>query len=590
MRTLRHPSLAALALSLSLLACADRQASENVLRLALGERLKGFDPAHAGDEISTIVQGQIYEPLYQYAYLKRPYTIEPLLAESLPTVSADGLTWTIRLKRGVRFQDDPCFPNGQGREVTADDVVYSFKRLADANNTSTGWWIFDGRIKGLDAFREMTKKTKTPDYDTPVEGLRSLDRHTLRITLTAPYPQLLFVLAMPYTAVVPREAVEHYGEEFLNHPVGTGPYRLRRKVADARIELERNPTFRGEPYPAQGEPEDRTNGLLDDAGKPLPLTDRIEFTVVLEDQPFWLNFLKGRFDFGGIPKDNFASAVTPDRQLTPQLQAKGIRLRIRPRPSVSYIGFNMRDPLLGRNKKLRQALSCAFDRQRYIDLFSNGRAVEAHQPIPPGFDGHDPSLTNPYGYNLERAKRLLAEAGYPEGQGLPVLEYDIGSTDTTSRQFAEYFMNQMKRIGVSVRVNQYTWTQFLDRLKNGQCQIFSLGWVADYPDAENFLQLFYGPNASPGANNANYDNPEFNRLYERIRTMPPSPARTALYRRMVRIVLEDCPWILLSYPVSYGLSYDWVHNYKPIDFAHNHLKYIRIDPQRRHARLTGKLR
>jgi len=570
-----------------IVSCADRGAMENSLRVALGERLKGFDPAHAGDEISTIVQGQIYEPLFQYSYLKRPFQLEPLLAESMPEVSSDKKIYIIKIKKNVFFQDDPCFPDGKGREVTAEDFVYSFKRIADANNTSTGWWIFDGRIKGLNQFREKTLKNKNPDYDEPVEGLKAIDRYTLRIELVEPYPQIMYVLAMPYTAVVSREAVEKYGEEFLNHPVGTGPFRLAKMIAGSEIILERNPNFREEKYPSKGEPEDLTNGLLKDSGKNLPFVDKIRFTIILEDQPFWLNFLKGRLDFGGIPKDNFSSAITVNRTLTDELKNKGIKLIIRSRPSIYYIGFNMKDPILGKNKYLRQAMSCAFDRNRYIELFSNGRAVEAHQPVPPDFDGYDPSLKNPYTYNLKKAEELLAKAGYPGGKGLPVLEYDIGSTDTTSRQSAEYFMNQMKKIGITVKVNQYTWTQFLDRIKTASSQIFGLGWVADYPDAENFLQLFYGPNSSPGANNSNYDNPEFNRLYETIRVMSPSPERTALYKKMSRIIVEDCPWILLVYPISYGLFYDWILNYKPMDFAHNLFKYYKVDYNLRKERLMG---
>jgi oligopeptide transport system substrate-binding protein len=580
-------------LSLSLLlasSCRDRMAGENVLRAAITEQLKGFDTAQAGDSISVAIQGQIYEPLFQYSYLKRPIQLEPLLAESMPEFSADGLTCTIRIKKNVFFQDDECFTQtkGKGRELTAADFIYSYKRLADMNNSSTGWWIFDGRIAGLNEFRTYTKSTKTPDYDRKVEGLKAIDRYSFQIKLIKPFPQILYVLAMPYSAAIPREACETYKDEFLNHPVGTGPYRLERWVRGSQIILVRNQNFRNELYPSEGMPEDRTNGLLADAGKKMPFIDKIIYQVIIEDQPLWLNFLKAKLDFSGIPKDNYDSAVSKDRQLTKQMLDKGIRLVITPAPVVSYIGFNMDDPLLGKNRLLRQAMSMAFDRTRYIELFSNKRALEANLPLPPDFEGFIPGYRNPAGYNLEKANKMLALAGFPEGKGLPVFNYDLGSTDTTTRQGADYFIQQMAAIGIRINVSSYTWPQFLERVKTRTSQIFGLAWEADYPDAENFLQLFYGPNSSPGANNVNYNNPEFDRLYEQASGMLSSPARTALYEKMARMVTEEVPWILLTSRIDFRLRYIWMKNYKPVNFTYNNIKYFRIDTALRDSIINGR--
>ncbi|MFN3967142.1 MAG: ABC transporter substrate-binding protein, partial [Endomicrobiia bacterium] len=293
--------------------------SENVIRLPLPTEIKGFDPAYAEDLYSHTLMAQIYETLMQYSYLERPYKVEPLLAEEMPEISSDGLTYTFKIKKGVYFQKDPCFK--EKRELTAYDFVYSFKRIADIKTRSTGWWIFDKRILGLNEFREKTKKEEKIDYEKiDVPGLKALDKYTLQIKLTQPYPQFLYVLTMMYTAAVPKEAVEYYGDEFLNHPVGTGPYKLTKWVRNSIIVLEKNPDFREEYYPTKGEPEDEKLGLLKDAGKKIPFIDKVEFHIFLEDQPMWLNFLKGNIDRSGIPKDNYSSAITPTKELVPELK------------------------------------------------------------------------------------------------------------------------------------------------------------------------------------------------------------------------------------------------------------------------------
>ncbi len=576
----------------SLFSCAgDKQASENVLRLALSSELPGFDPVHAGDGTSVDVQAQIMEPLFQYSYLKRPYQLEPLIAEAMPQVSGDQLTYTIKLKKGVLFQDDPAFKatDGKGRELVAEDFIFQFKRIADVNNKSSGWSFFDGRIKGLNEFRKMTQKTNKPDYSYPVEGLKALDKYTLQIKLIEPYPQLMYVLAMPYSVPMAKEVLDAYGEEIINHPVGTGPFKMQLWVRNSQLVLVRNPSFRGETYPVEGEAEDKVEGNLEDAGKPIPFVDKVQYSFIMEDQPLWLNFMKGKLDFGGIPKDNYDKAVTRERELSPEMKAKGIILRKSAVPMIGYIGFNMEDAVLGKNKYLRQALCLSFDVKKYIELFSNNRASAAQMIIPPDFEGYDPKYVHPYlRYDLKKAAELLEKAGFPGGKGLPALQLDIGSTDSTVRQMAEFIVKQFAQIGVVVTVNAMTWPQFLDKLNRRNVQIFALAWSGDYPDAENFLQLLYGPNASPGNNHSHYSNPAFDSLYDTIRVMPPSPQRTLLYKKMAMMINEDCPLLFTSNPIGFGLRYQWVHNSKRHFFANNVLKYIRIDTKMRHEMLNDK--
>jgi len=543
-------------------------------------KIKGLDPAFADDLYSGLEVTRIYEGLLQYKYLKRPYQLEPCLAEAMPTISKDGKTYTFKLKKGVVFQDDKAFKatNGKGRELVAEDFVYSFKRIADPKLNSPMWWLFDGKIEGLNEWHDAAAKAGKTDYSLPVSGLRAVDASTLEIKLKARSYQFAFSLAMPATGVVAREVVEEYGAEFLNHPVGTGAFKLSEYNPAAKIVYVKNPTYRHEVYPSEGEPEDQARGLLADAGKPLPLVDKIVMTVHVESQPQWLNFMQGNLDAAPIPKDNFAQAIDPKtKELMPDMKAKGILLFKEPSLDITHTSFNMTDPLVGKNKLLRQAISMAVNTPEEIDLFYNGRAISAEGPIPPGLAGYDPNLKNPYKvYSVEKAKEYLKKAGYPDGKGLPPLEY-LSLADTTARQMTEYFQKEMAAIGIQIKVQTFSWPEFQQSLKNKKGQMWSFAWGADYPDAENFLQLFYSKNGSPGPNDSNYSNPEFDKLYEKSLTLNDSPERTALYKKMAAIVIEDTPWAFGTHRVTYGLTHPWLKNYKPHEFNHGMAKYYRID-------------
>lgn len=542
-------------------------------------KIKGLDPAFADDEYSGSEVMRVYEGLLQYHYLKRPYELIPAISESLPTISADGKEFTFKLKKGVLFQDDPAFKstNGKGREVVAEDFVYSFKRLADPKLNSSMWWIFDGKVEGLNEWREVAQKSGKADYAALVSGLKAIDPYTLQIKLKQRSYQFLFTLAMPAAAVVAHEAVEFYGPEFLNHPVGTGAFKVS-EYNTSRIIYVRNPNFRKEVYPSDGAPGDQEKGLLADAGKPLPLVDKIVMTIFTEDQPQWLNFMQGNLDFTSIPKDNFNQAVTGTGDLTPELKAKGILLEKSPSLDITHTTFNMSDPLLGKNKYLRQAMSTSFNMEEEIKLFYNGRAISAQGPIPPGLAGYDPDFKNPYKtHDILKAKELLKKAGYPDGKGLPELEY-LTISSSTSRQMTDYLQKELAEIGIKLKIESYSWPEFQQSLKNKKGQMWSYAWSADYPDAENFLQLFYSKNGSPGPNDSNYSNPEFDRLYEKALTLPDGSERTDLYKKMAQIVTEDTPWAFEAHRLAYGLAQPWLKNYKFHEFRHGMSKYYRVDP------------
>ncbi len=548
-------------------------------------RIRGFDPVRVGDVTSIHAISKVYETLLQYAYLDRPYRVEPLLAEALPDVSPDGLEYLFRIRRGIFFQDDPCFAGGRGRELTADDFVYSIKRVADQKNASGGYWAFRGRIVGLDAFREASASVAPTDYDSPVEGLKATDRYCLRIRLTRPYSQLPFVLAMHYAAAVPREAVEYYGADFINHPVGTGPFILKSWRRNYRMEYVRNPkwreTGRQDAYPSSGEAADATFGLLADAGRPVPFIDRIVEYVISDGSTQWLMFLAGELDVSGVSPDNWDAVFTADGRLNEALAKRGVRVHAMPQLNTYYVGFNMDDPVVGGNRALRQALTCAFDAEQWV-RFHRGRVVRAVGPIPPGVSGYDPAATGAFPFDLERARERLQEAGYPGGRDPSTgrrleLTLELGAADASTRETAELLGAFFDRIGVALRPSYNNRPAFFSKLEQRRAQMFLLNWVADYPDPQNFLQLFYSPNASPGPNRTNYRDPEYDRLYEAAETLPNGPERLELCRTMVRMVMEDCPWIFLHHPVSYGLSHRRISNYKPHDFPYGMIKYVRVD-------------
>ncbi|MCM0604594.1 MAG: hypothetical protein KA715_00730 [Xanthomonadaceae bacterium] len=568
---------------IGLSACSSKKEKEpeNTLHIATLEKIKGLDPAMAGDLYSGDEVARAYEGLLQYHYLKRPYTLVPMLAEAMPAVSEDRKTLTFKIRKGVLFQDDPCFKetNGKGRELVAEDFIYTFKRVADSKTLSEGWWIFDSRVVGLNEWRDEGIKAGKADYAKAVEGLKAEDKYTLKIKLKEPSSQFLYYLAMTFAYVVPHEAVEMYKDDFRRNPVGTGPFVFDRKESNLNSKLiwNKNPTFRKDFYPSEGAPGDKELGLLVDAGKQLPLTDRLVVTVFVEPQPMWLNFMTGKLEISGIPKDNFDQALGADKKLHPEFEQKKIMLHKEPELDITHESFNMSDPLFAKNKFLRQALSMAMNSAQVVDLFYNGRAIAAQGPIPPGLAGYDPALKNPYReFNIEKAKELLKKAGYPNGEGLPVIEYNTLSS-STYRQITEFVEKSFGLIGVKIKVNTYTWPEFIAALKNKKGQMWGYAWVADYPDAENFLQLFYSKNVSPGPNDSNYSNPEYDKLYESSLKLTDGPQRTALYQKMVKILVDDAPWIWAVHRIKFTLSQPWTKNYKLNQLEHSMMKYLRVD-------------
>jgi len=569
--------------------------AQKVLHLPMRTAGPGsLDPVRGSTVYDNRAISNVYETLLQYKYLARPLQLEPLLAARMPEVSKDGKTYRFELKPGVLFQDDPCFPDGVGRELVAADVFYSWKRMADPRNEPRGWWLFENTIVGFDEYHAAQGAALDAggefDYDAPVAGMRVLGEHELEIELKEPVYRFVWILAMFQTAVVPREAAETYGTRLSRHPVGTGPFTMAEEdwVINKSMVFRRNPKFRGQRYPSEWEAADEEQGLHLAAGKPMPFVDRVEITMWPVEQGMWLNFRQGKLDYTQVPDENFSEAIRKRRHaLRDEFADQGVVLRAIPLLDFIFHGFNMEDEVVGgytqEKKWLRQAIALAIDLEEFNDTFYSGTNVVYDGMIPPGLDGYPQDGKGPVSYigpDLERARELLAMAGYPGGEGLPTIEYYSSASGNIPQQ-TELLKRQLGKIGIDLNVRLLDFPQLIQAITLKKAPFYAYAWSSDYPDGENNLALFYGPNKTPGSNRFNYQRPEFDALYERIRVMAPSAERTKLYEKMRDMVIEDCPYIGSMARTRNYLINPWLVNFKPTEDFGNWVKYLDLDESKR---------
>ena len=629
---------------------------------SFSERPKHLDPAKSYSANEYAFIAQVYEPPFQYHYLKRPYELIPATATAMPELQyfdmhgveldnsegADYSVYTIRLQPGINYQPHPAFAKDtagkftyhdlnadslQGintladfertgtRQLTARDYVLQIKRLADPKLHSPVAGIFANYIEGFAEYSKQLKQLRKQGEEVDLNklsmaGLTVVDELTYSIRVKGVYPQFIYWMSMPFFAPMPWEALAFYEQEGMDdrninldwYPIGTGPFMLVENNPNLRMVLERNPNFRTEYYPQEGMQEDVATGLLTDAGKPLPFLDKAVYSLEKETIPYWNKFLQGYYDNSGISSDSFDQAVQMtggELSLTPQMQEQGISLTTSVSSSVFYIGFNMRDSVIGglseRAKKLRQAISIAIDYEEYISIFLNGRGSAAQGPIAPGIFGYREGQAGinstvyqwkndkPQRRHLSEAKQLLVEAGYANGidqktgQAL-ILNFDTVGSGPDSKANLQWMVKQYAKLGIQLLIRNTDYNRFQDKMKKGAAQIFQWGWNADYPDPENFMFLLYGPNNkvdAQGENAANYQNPAFDQLFDEMKSMPNNPQRLAVIDKMNAIVREDAPWVFGFNRKSFTLHHGWYKNAKPNVMANNTLKYKKIDSGQR---------
>ena len=563
-----------LLLCFSCLKPSDPKSFHQIAQIPLRASIITLDPADSYDTVSASVVYQAFEQLYEYHYLKRPYTLRPLLAKSFPKIDPKGTRYTIQIKPGILYHDDPAF-KGRPRYVKAIDFIHQIKRIALIKTKSNGWFLFKNVIKGLDQFRQQAKNYQDiPRID--VVGLKAVGDHTLVIELKRPYPQLKYVLAMSFSSPVPYEVIDYYRNDLSDHPVGTGPFKLLEWNHGLNLTMVKNPKYRHAIYPSQGDSFAKHKGLLKDAGKKIPFVDKIVFKVIKEDQTQWLNFLNEKIDFLSIPKDNFNTAVTPQGKLSPELKGKDVALQIMPTLIFWWVAFNMEHPILGKNIKLRKAIAHAIDVKRYLQLFTNNIGRKANSIFIPGIAGYNPNSQLNFEFDLKKAKQLMQEAGHPNGKGLPRFSYDVRGSSTVSRQQGEYIKSSLEKIGIKIDVVVNTFPGFLKKLRGGQLQLWLDGWALDYPDAENITQLLHSAGHPPGPNHAFYHNKRVDQLIEKLRTLPNGQKKFSLMQEIEQNVFRELPWILLYYKRDYMLHQGYLKNFRKSDLIYNYLKYIKI--------------
>ena len=636
------------ALGITLVGCGNNpyppgESATTTLYRVLADDPKTLDPSIAYDVPSANVIDVIYPPYLQYNYLKRdPYVLEMGLGAEEPKrekwpvttmvdgkpVKAMGERWTFKIKKGLRFQDDPCFPNGKGREITGDDFLFSFKRMSASTVNCPIFPFFGDKILGLMDWRTQNKtriakeKKDHPngpiprvDYSIPIEGLQTdpADPYTFRIVLNQPYPQLRYLMAMHFTSPLAHEAIDRYADENLGpkaadkvklsvHPVGCGSFKMVEYIKKSRINLVANPNYREEYYPKEGAPGDAEAGMLADAGKRVPLASAVQFSIIRETITSFNEFLQGYEDLASVTQQNYQQVMAQPGRLSPEMIRRGYGLHRDKGVDTSYFCFNMNDPTFGgnseKNRKLRKAISLALDSREMIDLLDQGLGVQGQFLVPPGLLGYDPTYVNPYRKfdpELTKAKELLAEAGYPggidpaTGKRLTIVWDNYNNTPILKQQTG-LVTRQIGKLGLNVDSRTSLYPIFEDKVEKGRFQFMNFGWVADYPDPENFVFLLYGPNGGAkfsGPNYANYENPEYDKLFDKMRVMDDGPERAAVIAKMRAIVQEDCPWICTLHSETFALTQPWLKNFKAHPVSLEGMKYWRVDSEMR-ARLQAK--
>ena len=568
-----------------------------VLHVAFVAPENGFDPQASNDLYSNYVNREIFDSLYRYDFLARPYKVVPNTAAALPQISADGLTWTIKIKPSIYFSDDPAF-KGKKRELIAADYVYSFKRLLDPALRSNNVQILDDRLVGAKEAIEAAKKIGKFNYDAPLEGAQAIDRYTLRLKLNYPAYDLLPDLTSSATGAVASEVVAAYKDPsgwVMEHPVGTGPYYLKSWRRGQQIVLEANPNFRDMRFPESVQPDDQPL-LAKMKGKKLPICGRVEISIIEESNPRLLAFNSGALDYANVPSDLSDTVLDANSKLRPDYAQRGVVLARVTQPALQYAYFNMEDPVVGGYGKekiaLRRAIALGFDRQQMIRVVYQGQAIPASQPIPPNLPGHDDSWSVDVKYDPAAANALLERFGYRDRDGDGSRELPDGkpftivmasATSARDREFDELWQKSMKGIGIRLEFLKSKFPDLLKMGKAGQLQMWRVGWINLYGEGDAFMQLLYGPNIGQ-TNYARFSLPEYDELYRASRRLPDGPERNKIYRRMSEIVAAYNPWWLGFYTIENTLVQPWMRGYKKHVYWEHPWKYLDVDERRQAAR------
>ena len=573
---------------------ADPSGAGKVIRVAFLIAETGFDPQAAGDFYSNHVNRAMFDPLFRYEYFTRPYRVAPNTAVALPQISADGKTWTIKVRPGIHFADDPVF-KGARRELVAADYVYSIKRILDPRTRSNSLSVVDGRFAGADAVVAKAKETGKFDYDAPIEGLQAVDRYTLRFKLNFADYELLASMTTSAFGAVAREVIEAYGDASgwaMANPVGTGPYRLKEWRRGQKIVLEASPTFRQELYPASSDPADRAL-VQKYKGRKLPLVDRVEISIIEESSPRMLAFRQGQLDYVAVPTDMVITVLDDQNRLLPEYAKLGVRLSRSVLPAITYAYFNMEDPVVGGYDApriaLRRAIAMSYNVDEEIRVIRQRQGLPATQVVPPEMSGHDPTLDARTRYDPAAAKALLDRFGYRDRDGDGMRELPDGkplvltmasSTASLDREYDDLWQKGLTAIGVKVEFYKQKWPDLLKAARLGQLQMWRLGNISTTAEGFGFYGLLYGKTAG-FSNLGRFKLAEYDRLYEEARALPDGAERTRRSRQMSELVSAYAPWVLLAFRYESVLIQPWVEGLRVNPSYPHPWQHLDVDVKRR---------
>jgi ABC-type transport system substrate-binding protein len=575
-----------------------------VLRYAFRVAETGFDPAQVNDLYSNTINANIFDAPLTYDFLARPARIVPNTAVGLPEISGDFTTLTFRIRPGIFFQDHPAF-KGQRRELVAADYVYAIKRFYDPRYKSPRLYLLDNaKILGLAQLRAAALKGGTFDYDAEVDGVRALDRYTLRVRLGESSPRFFQYFAdNGFLGAVAREVCEAYDEKaIMGQPVGTGPFRLTDWRRSSRIVLERNPGYRDEAYDEQGAPGDPTAVAIAQKlrGRKLPMLDRVEVYIVEENQPRWLAFLNEEHDLVDEVPYDLADLAIPNGRLAPSLARRGVQMDRGPRSVVDVAIFNVEHPVVGgytpERVALRRAISLAYSVEDEIRLVRKGQSIPAQSPVAPLVTGYDPAFVSEMSLtDRARARALLDTFGYVDRDGDGWREQPDGSPlvlqmstqpDALARALDEQWKRSMNAVGIRIEFKPAKWPENLKNSRAGKLMMWRVGWSAAQPDGDTFLALGYGPNKGQ-ANHARFDLPAYNALYARQRQLPDGPERERVFHDAKRLFIAYAPYKLLGHRIETSVSHRWLIGFRRHPFMRDFFKYVDIDAELRSGAAGG---
>jgi ABC-type transport system substrate-binding protein len=548
----------------------------------------GFDPCRVSDLYSATVDEAIFERLLTYDYLARPAKLVPMVAESMPEVGDNGKTYTFRLRKGIYFTPDPAF-KGVRRELIAQDFVYSYMRFVDPANHSAYGFLLDGKLAGLDELAAEAKRTGRFNYDARISGLEAIDRYTVRFRLKETDYNFPYIVAHTSLGAVAREVIEAYGEDTMAHPVGTGPYVLKSWTPRAKIILEANPGYRGFVWDFQPSDEAWDRELIRVMkGKQMPQVGRVEIVIIEEAQSRWLSFQQKGLDYINVP-ETFAPDALDGGQLKPSFVREGVSLYRTNDLDMTYTAFNMKDPVIGGLSKekiaLRRAMAMAYNVDKEIEVIRKGQAMHLEMPVPAGVVGHDPQYRSLIRYDPELANKLLDYFGYQRGKdgwrtlpdGKPLTVRLATEPSSTNRELDELWQQSLERIGVHMESAVAPFADNRKAAKACKLQMWGQGWIADYPDADNFVQNFYGPNIGQ-SNNGCYESKAFDKFYEQSTALPNSPERNRLFLLMTRQMEVDGAQSLNVSRMRNELIRPWIKGFKKHPILQADFLYLDVDP------------